>query len=147
MNQTARDQMLMSIALVASQRATCGRRSVGAVISREGRPLTLGYNGAPSGVAHCNHNLAEKPDQACTSAVHAEANAIAFAAKEGVRLGSAELHTTDEPCLACAQLIVNAGIVRVVYGNAYRVPDGHNLLIRAGVEVIHLESRGTTRFP
>ena len=139
MNQRSRDWMLIAIAEVAAGQGTCQRLNVGAVISRNGRPITLGYNGAPSGVDHCRHLLNET--DGCELAVHAEANAVAFAAKEGVRLNGAELHCTHEPCLKCAQLIVNAGIVRVVYVRRYRVHDGLELMNRAGLEVTCLPSR------
>lgn len=101
-------------------------------MSREGRVLVTGYNGAPSKVAHCDHTNNDGP---CTVAVHAEANAISFAAKHGVRLDGAELHCLLSPCLSCAQLIINAGITRVVYTSAYRDLSGVRLLVKAGVTI------------
>lgn len=125
----------MAVAAIYSTRGTCGRLHVGAVASRDGRVLTTGYNGAPAGMPHCDHN---EGDIGCTVAVHAEANAIAFAAKYGVALHDAELHVTHMPCLKCAQLIVNAGISRVVFSQAYRDTSGVALLIEAGVTVDQL---------
>jgi len=104
--------MLIRIAQIVAERATCDRKSVGAVIAREGRILSTGYNGPASGMPHCS------------SDTHAEANAIAFAAKNGVSLEGSTLYLTLSPCVSCAQLIANSGIDRVVYLEKYRVPDG-----------------------
>lgn len=92
-----------------------------------------GYNGAPRGIEHCNHVGDNNP---CTVSVHAEANAIAFAAREGVSLLGTELHTTDEPCLNCAMLILNSGITRVIYYSPYRLHDGLDLLTSSGIELV-----------
>ena len=101
----------MQVAEVFATRSTCSRAHVGVVIAREGRILTTGYNGAPAGMAHCNHS----PDEVngCQNAVHAEANAIAYAARYGISLEGAELYSTFMPCLACAQLVINAGIQQI----------------------------------
>lgn len=130
-----RDEALMAQACIIAQRSTCDRAHVGVVISRDGRPLVSGYNGAPSGMPHCQHSA----DEPCLTAVHAEANAIAFAARWGVGLQSAELFTTWTPCLACAQLIINTGIARVVWGTPYhRDNTGLPLLEKAGLELAHI---------
>jgi dCMP deaminase len=131
-----RDQALMSTAFVWANRSTCSRRNVGAVVSRAGRILVQGYNGAPRGVDHCRHD----DDNPCTISVHAEANAIAFAAREGVSLLGTELHTTDEPCLNCAMLTLNAGISRVVYYHNYRLHQGLELLASSGIEIMRFNS-------
>lgn len=139
------DRTLLNIAQVMSHRGTCSRAQVGAVFALEGRVLATGYNGAPAGLAHCAHlvdtqNLFEHPhshadDPGCIMSVHAEANAIAFAAKHGVALIGSTLYTTLSPCLACAQLLVNAGVVRVVADLAYRRHDGLELLHSADIVV------------
>lgn len=142
MTRPTMDQVLLEMAALMATRSTCSRAAVGCVVARDGRNLASGYNGAPAGLPHCQHPLAEKTTTAaanavgCRDAVHAEANAIAFAAKHGVSLNGAELFTTLDPCLACAQLIVNAGIVRVVSGERYRNDDGPRLLRRAGIVVV-----------
>lgn len=127
--------MLMRMALTVAERGTCSRLSVGAVLSRDGRIIAMGYNGAPSGVEHCNHSLNEPQHEACLTAVHAEANAIAFAAKHGVATEDSHLHVTHMPCLKCAQLVINAGVAKVTYLHEYRDPSGIVLLESAGVEV------------
>lgn len=152
----SRDDALMATAHVWADRSTCSRNAVGAVISIDGRIMVSGYNGAPAGMPHCDHtcpcshgferehNIADVfkehsqqcPLKPCKLAVHAEANAIAFAARHGVMTTAATVHTTLSPCYACSQLIINAGLVRVVYDRLYRDTSGLELLERAQVEVI-----------
>lgn len=148
-----RDQVLMRQAQIVAERSTCARGQVGVVIAHSSRVMSQGYNGAPSGMEHCDHTCdcgypgeggllfegkhlsncsSLKP---CSIAVHAEANAIAFAARHGVATDGAELFSSMAPCAACAQLIINAGIWRVVYGKEYRYDDGIQLLMEAGVSV------------
>lgn len=135
-----RHKMLMDIASVVSHRSTCSRLAVGAVIARDGRAMSTGYNGALVGMPHCVH-LWNDP---CTEAVHAEANAILFAARYGVGTEGADLYTTHEPCIACARMIVNAGISKVVFLVPYRNHHGLDLLMRApSVEVFHLQLDGS----
>lgn len=132
-NRPDRDAVLMQHALLVAQRSTCSRLQVGAIIARNGRILSSGYNGAPAGMPHCHHDLIDA--NPCTVAVHAEANAIAFAARHGTWVDGADLYTTDSPCLTCAQLIVNAGIATVHYHRPYRLTLGLDLLDHANVEV------------
>lgn len=139
----------MDVARVMASRSTCSRASVGAVIAQDTRVVATGYNGAPAGLPHCDHECdcgtPEHIDgycaslQPCAVAVHAEANAIAFAAKHGVVTDRATLYVTLSPCLSCARLIINAGITDVVYGEQYRNVSGLDLLRSAGVRV----SQGT----
>lgn len=126
-----RDHALMATARVWARRSTCSRAQVGCVISVDGRILVQGYNGAPAGMPHCTHTA----DAPCTIAVHAEANAVAFAAKHGVKLSGAELHSTLAPCTNCAMLIINAGIRRVVYRQPHRDMNGITLLREALISV------------
>lgn len=135
MSRISRDEMLFRMARTVADRSTCDRLHVGSVLSRDGRVISLGYNGAPAGVAHCEHPWDEPTGVGCTRAVHAEANAIAFAAKHGVSTWGAELHVTNMPCLKCAQLIINAGITKVSYLFFYRDPSGIILLSEGGVNV------------
>jgi dCMP deaminase len=147
-----REVLLMQTAYLWSQRSTCSRLHVGAVIHRDGRILVQGYNGSPAGLEHCNHECTcglitydaaqGKPHsgrcpagQPCTRAVHAEANAIAFAARYGVELEGSHMVVTDQPCFNCACLIVNSGLKSVLYAREYRLADGVNLLSEAGIEV------------
>lgn len=159
-------QTLMQSANLWAMRSTCDRSQVGVVIASEDhRILVTGYNGTPKGMSHCSHECtcdyeamrqksivtgtffvstghkggchALRP---CETAVHAEANAIAYAARCGIRVGDATLYTTLAPCHKCAQLVINAGIVQVIYLNDYRDTAGLELLSTAGVDVIRYSS-------
>lgn len=128
------DQTLMDTARVMARRSTCSRLQVGAVVARDTRVIASGWNGAPSGMPHCVH-LDSAP---CRVSVHAEANAIAFAALSGVSTRGAVLYCTHAPCYDCSKLILNAGIARVVYAEEYRSTEGLTLLTAGGrvVEVV-----------
>lgn len=150
-----RDQTLMRQAQIIAERSTCSRAQVGVVIAHEGRIVSQGYNGAPVGMPHCDHTCNCSQDTiaggyptepvriihepgcpsfaSCTVAVHAEANAVAFAAKYGISTQGGFLFTTMAPCVPCSQLIINAGIVRVVYAQPYRYNEGLTLLMNAGI--------------
>lgn len=129
----SRDEKLARAAELEALRSTCCRKQVGAIISRDGRTLISGYNGAPSGLPHCEPATCNK-DRPCTRTVHAEANAIAFAARHGIAIEGATLHVTVSPCNDCAKLIINSGIKRVVYLEAYRDSSPLELLDSAGVQ-------------
>lgn len=134
MTRPGRQEMLMDIAGVVARRSTCNRLSVGAVIALEARVISMGYNGPPSGIDHCQHD----DGAPCDDAVHAEANAIVFAARHGLPTQGTSLYVTHQPCLRCAQLIINAGIDKVFYHQDYRDPAGRILLGQAGLKVIIL---------
>lgn len=144
------DITLLTMAYVMAGRGTCGRAQVGCVIALDGRVLSTGYNGAPRGMPHCDHPPGERSSdrpadaEPCATSVHAEANAIAFAARYGVGLGDAVLYTTLSPCVTCAQLIVNCGVQRVVCASVYRNTDGIELLLRADVTVDILSSASSS---
>lgn len=122
-------EYLLDVAHVVATRATCSRLQVGAVLARDGRILSTGRNGAPSGLPHCEH----LDDAPCAVSVHAEANALAFAARHGVATAGAALYVTHAPCRGCAGLLVNAGIAHVVYARPFRSADGADLLAAASV--------------
>jgi dCMP deaminase len=118
-NRITRHQMLMDMATAAAKRGTCLRLQVGAVIAAQGRPLSVGYNGAPPRVSHCTPDNCG-PDKPCTRAIHAEANAIAWAARQGHATLDCGIYTTVSPCLDCAKLIISAGINLIVFKEPYR---------------------------
>jgi dCMP deaminase len=136
-----REQALMMVAQVISQRGTCDRAQVGAVIARDGRPISFGYNGAPPGLPHCEENnhgwggLEEfpHPGDGCRNATHAEANALAFAARQGISTDGATLFVTVAPCDVCSRLLIAAGIRDVFYHEEYRDGRGLELLRSAGI--------------
>lgn len=125
--------MLMDVARVVATRGTCNRLLVGAVVSREGRVLSTGYNGPPAGLPHCAHDPDFLRKDPCMDAVHAEANAVAFAARFGVATEGAEVYVTHSPCSACAKLLINAGMSCVYFSIPFRDSAGILLLTRAGV--------------
>jgi dCMP deaminase len=137
--------VLLHCAYAVAARGTCPSIQVGCVIARASRILSTGYNGAPSGMPHCDHatrqsTLGGDPNvPTCVTAIHAESNAIAFAARHGTPLHDAMMVTTLTPCRTCAQLAIQAGITTVVCDNAYRDISGVQLLRDAGVDVTILE--------
>jgi len=144
LNRPNWDTYFMEIASLVKERATCMRRKVGAIIVKEKRILTTGYNGAPTGVKHCKEVgcLREKlkiksgeRHELCRG-VHAEQNALLQGAKFGVKVGGGILYVTDSPCFICGREIINAGIVRVVYKEGYEDENGIKFMKEAGIEVI-----------
>ena len=129
------DEYFMEIARTVATRATCPRASVGAVLTRERRILTTGYNGAPRGVAHCTDAGCLIADGHCLRATHAEANAIVQGALHGVSLQGATAYCTHQPCAGCSKLLISAGIVRIVYRDAYPDPIASLLRAEAGVSL------------
>ena len=130
------DTYFLDIATVVAARSTCDRAKVGAVIVRDKRILTTGFNGSPSGQAHCDevgHLLA---DGHCVRTIHAELNAIIQAALHGITLRGGTCYVTHFPCLGCAKAIANVGLTRLVYKEDYGDHD-HALAVlnQAGILV------------
>jgi len=126
----------MGIARQVAQRSTCPRASVGAVIVRERRILTTGYNGAPEGLPHCLEAGCIIEDEHCQRSLHAEQNAILQAASHGVSIAGGTIYVTHQPCNTCAKMIINAGLKRVIYAGEYPDELAHNFLAEAGVELV-----------
>lgn len=134
--RSSRDDMLVSIAEIVRERSTCLRGQVGVVIGHNGRIISMGYNGSPPGMDHCLDVGCEPSDPVnefdlvtdedrlslfgCQRTIHAEANAIAWAARAGTPIAGTTMYSTHSPCGKCAQLIVSAGIGRFVYTRSYR---------------------------
>jgi len=139
------DDYFMEIAKVVASRSTCLRQKVGAVIVKDKRILTTGYNGAPTGMPHCldvgclreELNVPSGERHELCRGVHAEQNAIIQAAYHGVSIKDSTLYTTHQPCITCAKMIINAGIRKVVYGREYADKRGLELLKEAGIEVVY----------
>jgi len=133
----------MSIAELVSERSTCLRRKVGAVLVKDKRILTTGYNGAPRGLKHCLEIgcLREKlgiPSseriEICRG-VHAEQNALVQAASFGINVDSATLYCTNQPCITCAKLLVNAGIQEIFVKDSYPDRLARSVLKEAGIKI------------
>ncbi|MHA1332325.1 MAG: deoxycytidylate deaminase, partial [Candidatus Hodarchaeales archaeon] len=129
----------MNIAKQVATRSTCDRKSIGAVIVRDKTILSTGYNGSIRGLAHCDEVGHMMENNHCVRTVHAEANAIAQAAKNGVSVDKAEIYITASPCWTCFKLLVNAGINKIYYGEFYRDDRIFTAAQEAGVELIHLK--------
>lgn len=151
MTRPSRHSLYIATARLWAQRSTCSRLQVGCVITRNGRIMVQGYNGTPANLPHCNHACdcpisgpsdmrGHSPDckslKPCLTSVHAEANAIAYAAKWGAGLDGASLYSTHTPCYNCCMLIINAGIFTVGYAEEYRDMSGMKLLHDAGIQVL-----------
>ena len=129
----------MAIARAVATRATCSRRSVGAVVVRDKRILATGYNGAPVGMRHCDHTGgADLRDGHCARSTHAEQNALVQAARYGTGIAGGTIYLTDHPCLTCVKLLVNAGITRIVYEDSYPDDLAAAMLREAGIVVDRL---------
>ena len=126
------DKAYLEMAAVWARNSYCKRRQVGALIVKDRVIIADGYNGTPSGFENVgeDENVVTKP-----YVLHAEANAITKVAKSGNSSEGATLYVTASPCVECAKLIIQAGIRRVVYTDAYRLTDGVDLLRRAGIEM------------
>jgi dCMP deaminase len=114
------DKYFMDIAKQVATRATCDRKHVGALLVRDRIILSTGYNGSIRGLPHCDEVGHMLENDHCVATVHAEANAIIQAAKNGVRIDGATIYTTASPCWPCFKLIANAGVTRIVFGEFYR---------------------------
>ena len=134
------DEYFMRIAHEVATRSTCPRLAVGAVVVRDKRILTTGYNGAPSGMPHCDDVgcLIRVVDgrKSCQRTLHAEQNAIIQAAYHGVSVRDSVLYCTHQPCLLCVKMIMNAGVEEVRYAGGYPDPLALELAAGGGLQMI-----------
>ncbi len=140
------DEYFLEMARVVARRSTCLRRQVGAVLVRRKRILATGYNGAPSGLAHCDEVgclrerlgvPAGERTELCRG-LHAEQNAIIQGALHGVSLENSVLYCTTQPCVTCAKMLVNAGVARIVYEGDYPDPLALDIIEEARIELVRL---------
>lgn len=147
-SRPAWDTYFMDITTLVAKRSTCLRRSVGALIVKDKRILSTGYNGAPSGLKHCleigclreKMKIASGERHELCRGIHAEQNAIIQAAFHGVSIRDAVLYCTNLPCSICAKMIINAGIIKIYYLDGYADAMASEMLEEAGIEVIKLET-------
>lgn len=129
------DERYLRMAKIWAENSYCQRRQVGALVVKDNRIISDGYNGTPSGFENvCEDNNVTKP-----YVLHAEANAITKLARSHNSSEGATMYITASPCIECAKLIIQSGVKRVIYGETYRLDDGIKLLERAGIEVVLLE--------
>lgn len=131
----------MRITFQVARRSTCPRAAVGAVIVRDKRILTTGYNGAPANLPHCTEVGCLMVNSHCVRTLHAEQNAIIQGALHGVDVSRSTIYVTHQPCLTCAKMIINAGIERVVYAGSYPDEIAQGFLLDAGVELVRFEGQ------
>lgn len=140
MSRVSWDEYFLTIATVVACRATCPRKSVGAVIvSPNKHILATGYNGSMPGDEHCSDVGCLMEDNHCVRVIHAEANAIAQAARNGVKLDNATVYVTASPCWPCFKLLVNSGIKHMRFGEFYRDERIFAAAEKAGVTLIGLK--------
>jgi dCMP deaminase len=137
------DEYFMNIATVVASRSTCPRKYVGSVIVREKTILSTGYNGSIRGLPHCSDVGCLMEDGHCIATVHAEANAIIQAAKNGVSIEGAEIYTTASPCWPCFKLIANSGLRGVYFGEFYSDEPSIEVAKNAGIALVDLSAAKT----
>lgn len=134
----------MGITDLVATRSTCIRRKVGAILVKDKRILTTGYNGAPTGIAHCAEtgclrdqlNVPSGEKHELCRGVHAEQNAIIQAANHGIIVKGSSLYCTNQPCSICAKMIINAGIEKVYFKDGYNDPLAQEMFEQAGIALI-----------
>lgn len=143
LNRPNWDAYFMEITYVVSKRSTCLRRQVGAILVKDKHILTTGYNGAPKGLIHCAEIGCLRQELGIPSgerhelcrALHAEQNAIIQAANLGIAIEGSTLYCTTAPCSLCAKMLINAGVVRVVFDGTYPDARAMEFFRQAGVLV------------
>ncbi len=143
MGRPDNDTYFMRMAELVASRSTCLRRNVGAVVVKEKRVLTTGYNGAPKGLKHCAevgcvrlvNNIQSGTRHELCRGVHAEQNAVIQAAYFGVSIKESVIYTTNFPCVMCAKILVNAGIREIVYKDDYIDELSREVLTESGISV------------
>jgi len=147
MSRPSWDEYFMKIVDLVKTRSTCLRRQVGALIVKDKRILASGYNGAPSGVSHCEEvgclrqqlNIPSGERHELCRAIHAEQNAIVQAAYAGTSVKDSTIYVSLQPCSLCAKLIINAGITKLVYRGSYPDELSLSMLNEAGIELVNFD--------
>jgi dCMP deaminase len=132
------DTYFMRIAREVAGRSTCDRKHVGAVIVRERNILSTGYNGSIAGMPHCDDVGHMMEDGHCVATIHAEANAILQAAKNGVMIAGAAIYVSASPCWNCFKMIANSGLKRIVFGEFYRDERIFEVAEKLGIALVDL---------
>ena len=143
------DEYFMDITRLVARRSTCLRRQVGAVLVKQKHVLATGYNGTPTGIAHCSATGCLREQMKVPSGerhelcrgLHAEQNAIIQAARHGVNIAGATLYCTNSPCIICTKMLINAGIEKVIYLDGYPDRLSLDMLQEARIEVLPFTER------
>lgn len=147
MSRPSWDEYFLRIAEIVAQRATCNRRSVGAILVKDRQILATGYNGAPKALPHCTESGCLREELKVPSGerhelcrgIHAEMNALLQAAIHGISVEKADLYCTNTPCVLCAKMLINVGVTRVVVRDFYPDDLAQKLFKEAGTEIIVLK--------
>jgi len=145
------EYIFMNLASDLAQRSHCVKAQVGAVLTKDTRIISIGYNGPPAGTHNCDEEWPETgcprdSKNSCSLALHAEENAILYAVKNGADLNGSTLYLTLSPCLACARIIFSSGIKKVWFKNSYAEykglmsDEGVDFLNKFGVETLKYKS-------
>lgn len=137
------DEYFMKLAHEVATRTTCLRRAVGAVIVKDRRILATGYNGVPSGMRHCAETgclrqqlgIPSGQRQEICRGLHAEQNAIIQAARYGINITGSVIYVTNQPCITCAKMLINAGIEEIIYQNPYPDELAMSLIKESGIKI------------
>lgn len=132
----------MHIAEAVASRGTCDRKQVGAIIVSEETILSTGYNGSIRSLPHCDEVGHDMVNGHCRRTIHAEANAILQAARNGVKISGADIYTTASPCWECFKMIANTGIRRIFYAEFYREEKSFEVAAELGIELIWIRLDG-----
>jgi dCMP deaminase len=141
------DEYFMKIATIVSERATCARAKIGAVIVKDKNIIATGYNGSPAGHPHCtdvgcliyvSRNPDGEEEENCFRTIHAEINAVAQAAKHGVAIDGASIYVTASPCYHCLKTLMNTGITRICYAKPYKIHRIQDLIAHSPIELEHV---------
>jgi len=133
------EEYFMNIAKESASRSTCDRKHVGAVIVRDKTILSTGYNGSIRGMPHCDEAGHLMENDHCVATIHAEANAVLQAAKNGVMIDKGEIYITASPCWTCFKMLANAGIKKICYGEFYRDERIFDVAKKLGIELKHIK--------
>ena len=147
-NRPSWDEYFMDITRRVATRSTCLRRAVGAILVHDKRIIASGYNGGPSGLAHCldigclreKLGIPSGPQHELCRGIHAEQNAIIQAARYGVSIEGSVLYCTTQPCTQCTKMLINAGITEIVYAEGYPDDLARELLEESGIIVRRFEA-------
>jgi dCMP deaminase len=139
-------EYFMAITKLVATRSTCLRRHVGAILVKDKRILASGYNGAPSGLRHCeevgclraNSSIPSGERHELCRGLHAEQNLIIQAAYHGISIKGAILYCTNKPCVICTKMIINSGIIKIYYEDGYDDPLSDQMINEAGLETERL---------
>jgi len=142
------DEYFMKITRDVSERATCVKRKVGAIIVKDNRILSTGYNGAPKGMKHCEEVGCLRKEMSVPSGqrhelcrgLHAEQNAIIQAAVHGVKIDGSTMYCNYQPCVICVKMMINAGIKRLVFSGSYPDELAANMIVESGIDAKKFEA-------